>query len=199
MEDSNKAVTRPSGSPSWSASQDVVEARRKAGAGFNYRAAERAAIQGYAEIAIRRPDLHPRRASLLLVRFHAPARAELVGSSRIATFARRGRRARHDGAASELRRQDDVRRAAALSFLDSRSRRAARSDESRDRGRASTSVCDVAHPYLTPSVSSVCQSAVTRCDGRADVRPSVRPSVPASSRLEESSFSGEFARKRASR
>jgi len=41
--DTNNAVTRPSKSPSWSASQDV-EAR----ADFNYRAAERAAIQGYA-------------------------------------------------------------------------------------------------------------------------------------------------------
>lgn len=36
-------MTRPSGSPSWSASQDV-ETR----AGFNYRAAKRATIQGYA-------------------------------------------------------------------------------------------------------------------------------------------------------
>lgn len=47
--DTNNAVTRTwrGPSPSWSTSQDV-QARGEARAGFNYRAAERAAIQGYA-------------------------------------------------------------------------------------------------------------------------------------------------------
>lgn len=44
--DTNNAVTRTPRGSSWSTSQDV-EARREARAGFNYRAAERAAIQGY--------------------------------------------------------------------------------------------------------------------------------------------------------
>lgn len=49
--DTNNAVTRTLRGPSWSANQDVEacrEARREARASFNYRATERAAIQGYA-------------------------------------------------------------------------------------------------------------------------------------------------------
>lgn len=49
-EDTNNAVTRRSSEgPSRSASQDVIEARGKARAGFNHRAAERATIQRYVE------------------------------------------------------------------------------------------------------------------------------------------------------
>lgn len=120
LEDSNKAVTRPSGSPSWSASQDVCEARRKTGTGFNYRAAERATIQGYAQT----PSKAYLLAFILLFTFlsllcRASCResseraSERTNAERKKERARRLRHsrrgARHDGATSKLRRQDDVR------------------------------------------------------------------------------------------
>lgn len=176
MEDSNKAVTRPSGSPSWSASQDVVEARRKARAGFNYRAAERAAIQGYAE----NQELSPVEIVYLFISFffslslsplsivlvflvcrRVPCRERRHIRRYIRRRSRRGARRRRS-LRRRLRRQDDVRHsirldsariARPLSFARSSPRHGTattlRNDRDRDRGVRHDVPCRVASRRLT--------------------------------------------------